>query len=872
VMALDPTRPAMIDGGDALRDASLPVYGNHYIEAELREYPDEAYTMKLAFARHKEPRAWAPWPLGDDRPLFLGECHHASGRSPSRFAQLQGEEACLGWTAARPGIGLLGKMLAEGYRWHGVAAFHFWTGTDRADLHYNSFQPVCVLCREWDRTFAGGQEVKRTLKVFNDTRFDSPIELRVKQSVGGNVVGQSSKTFVVPPGGTADYAYSFAAPQVSERTAGELVLTCERDGEEVFREVKPFHVIPPDGAAKPALTNEQLAVWDPKGVVKARLAKRGIPFTAVEEFEAIPVKARVVVVGPDALSPRQATDPRWRELAAGGKRVLVLDQDNPLRDAAIPAGLAPTDHAGRVAFPENLSHPAFAGLGAPDFSFWSGDHVVYLKAYHKSAREARSLVQCDEELTQTALAECPVKDGLLVLCQLVVGSKLDSDPVAQRLFDNLLNHCAAYSRPAKATVVVLPAGDGRLKLLDAAGLSYRKTADLKQALDDVATDIVVADASPAQLRVLSRSPDALKAFTGRGGWLMLWGLTPDGLADFNKLVGHDHVLRPFRRERVTLPAVRDPLLSGLTARDVVLLSNEKLVPHLDDRYPADDTLSYVVDLDDVAPFVQPPPQYLWAWAQMTNGFTRADGWQFVFYYNLGQGGDSPPQWSGKFSREEEITEFGIVLNTDYHVITKMRLLFDGRTDDAMTIDLKPAAELRQDFAVSPPRRCRSIALEPLAWGKVCEGDAIGVDNVWIKVRRSDEYRKTVVPLLNVGGLVKYRMGPGGVLLNQVRVLGAEANPINAEKKQTIVATLLRNLGADFGGERVAPGAGLAPAPTPVATLVTLVLPLGAILTLVVVAIRRAAVLARPAAAGGRLPDAVVEPAAGGEAQQHRHRV
>ena len=68
-------------------------------------------------------------------------------------------------------------MLAEGYRWHGVAGFHFWFGRDRADLHYNSFQPVCVLCREWNSTFGGGQKVKRTLKVFNDTRYDDPIEM-----------------------------------------------------------------------------------------------------------------------------------------------------------------------------------------------------------------------------------------------------------------------------------------------------------------------------------------------------------------------------------------------------------------------------------------------------------------------------------------------------------------------------------------------------------------------------------------------------------------------------------------------------------------------------------------------------------------------
>ncbi len=53
IMKLDPTRPAMIDGGDALRDRSLPIYGNHYNEANFRHYPPEARTMDIAFTRHK---------------------------------------------------------------------------------------------------------------------------------------------------------------------------------------------------------------------------------------------------------------------------------------------------------------------------------------------------------------------------------------------------------------------------------------------------------------------------------------------------------------------------------------------------------------------------------------------------------------------------------------------------------------------------------------------------------------------------------------------------------------------------------------------------------------------------------------------------
>ena len=115
VMALDPTRPAMTDGGDAGLHAQLPIYGNHYNEFNMREYPDEAYTMAKALKRRD------PWPIGDDKPLFLGESFFASGYTPSAFSALSGESAFLGWPEARKGVGLFAKMLAEGYRWHGVA-------------------------------------------------------------------------------------------------------------------------------------------------------------------------------------------------------------------------------------------------------------------------------------------------------------------------------------------------------------------------------------------------------------------------------------------------------------------------------------------------------------------------------------------------------------------------------------------------------------------------------------------------------------------------------------------------------------------------------------------------------------------------------
>ena len=83
------------------------------------------------------------------------------------------------------------------------------------------------------------------------------------------------------------------------------------------------------------------------------------------------------------------------------------------------------------------------------------------------------------------------------------------------------------------------------------------------------------------------------------------------------------------------------------------------------------------------------------------------------------------------------------------------------------------------------------------------------------MKRSEEWKKNVTPLLNIGALVKYRMGEGGVLLNDVKVQETESNPVNVQKKQTIVGALLRNLGAVFAGERVlAAGSGLKYTPIP----------------------------------------------------------
>ncbi len=60
------------------------------------------------------------------------------------------------------------------------------------------------------------------------------------------------------------------------------------------------------------------------------------------------------------------------------------------------------------------------------------------------------------------------------------------------------------------------------------------------------------------------------------------------LASFNQIVGHEHLIRPLRMERVTFPPVKDPLTAGLTLRDVVMGSGKRIANHMRDEWPAND--------------------------------------------------------------------------------------------------------------------------------------------------------------------------------------------------------------------------------------------------------------------------------------------
>ena len=799
VEAVDPTRPVMTDGGGANKDQSMPVHGNHYVALDdpggMTAYPG------LAYQPHPAGGGRGRWVWDQKRPRYLGEDFFFTGNHPE-LAAIGGEVATTGKAGTLKACGLMLQILQQGYRWADYAAWDFYLGPgDADDSYWPYFAPRVALCREWDWTFLSGKPVKRTVGIFNDTRFPDPITFGWEFTVGGKRVAGETKEYRVAPGLREVVDLTLPVPAVDGRTEGELVLKLAVNGQDVFRDVKAVSVLNPTAHA--AGDAKAVAVYDPAGTVAPVLKAAGVAFTPLTDFKTLPDATRVLVVGKDALDAAESTSSRLAAWASAGRAVVVLEQTHPLKFQAIPAEMAAEANEGRVGFAEDPGHPAVRGLKDKDFFTWGPDERLYRNAYAKPSRGAKSLVQCGDTLRNSALVEVPAGKGVLLLSQLLIGEKAAESATARQLLLNLVGYGLEYRQVFRPVAVVV--GDTPLlaKALDATGLKYEPVADPLAALGKPG-GVAVVSATPGHLKALAAHPAEVAAFTAGGGWIVLNGLTPEGLADYNRLVGWDHVIRPFKRERVTLAPARRPVMAGVTGADVTMYSSQQIFPWTAGNYVVSDEFSYIVDVDDIAPFAK---SSFFAYDNIVNGFVNADGWPLIINFPVNKD-RSPYDVPIIFPKEETVTEVIWIGNTNYWPQTKINLLFGPDRRDVAAFDVQPVGD-PQTLAVNPPRTTRQMTLQIAGWQEVPgKGPLVGIDNIAIKVRRPPEFYDRVKPLLNVGGMVEYPRGKGGILLCNLNFKEVEDVPLNAVKKRNILAAVLRNLDAPFAGKGVIAGANL----------------------------------------------------------------
>lgn len=800
VLKADPTRTTMTDGGGANKDNSMPVHGNHYV-AELDalwKYPALAYSDNVTGGGRGR------WIWNKQQPRFLGEDYFIAGSHPE-LSTLGGEAVFAGKSAQLPSAGLMARILNEGYRWAGVASWDLWMGhTDADGSQYNALSHRAVLCRNWDWSFASGEVVQREFGIFNATRFPDPITFSWRMTIGRQEAFGGNVTHNVAPGTDKRWTKEFIVPNVGRRTEAELILTLNVGDALVYKDVKAVSLLPEPAFA--GVQNKNIAVFDPEGSAREYLTKNNVSFSVLQNLANLPQEARVLLIGRNALTLAESASSKLAAYAASGRTVILLEQQHPLKYQGLPAEMEAEENEGRVAFAEDLSHPVLIGLEQKDFFTWNADEIVYRNAYRKPTRGAKSLIQCHQSLQSSALAEVPVGEGLILLCQLVVQQKLQTNIVARTLFANLLNFGANYRREYRQVAAVLPEGTPFQRTTDAIGVDYSRTQDPLQAISKSGGLAIIA-ATPANLKTLAQNADRVKAFTEGGGWIFFSGLTPEGLQDYNRIVGYDHAIRPGKRERVTFPAVRHPLSAGITTGDITLYSSQRIFDFQEGNYVVTDGFNYLLDIEDVAPFGK---SSFFAYDNITNNFFSADGWPLIINFEINKD-NSPFNVPITLPKQEVLTEFTWVGNTFYYPQTKVALVMEDESGKTERVEfaVQPNTE-PQTFAINPPKPAKKVTLQIVEWQtKPDARPLIGIDNIYLKAQRPPDFSERVKPLVSNGGIIAYPKGKGGILFCNLNFKDSEDLPETHAKKRSIYANLLRNLKAPFkGGNSVIAGTNL----------------------------------------------------------------
>jgi hypothetical protein len=481
VKEADPARPIVFES-DGDPQGAADVIGLHYPNEypERRLWPNDAFWMDKPNASRHDRMFWdQPSFLWDRaKPLYIGEFLWVPDEAPATATLFFGDKV---YTSPRTyhfrAIAEAWRMQILAYRYYEVSGFAPWgydymkpDGERKVALlaQRDMFRSLAAFLREADRRFFAGEIVERTVEIFNDTmsnRPDTQLEWAVLE--GDRVVESGNLDVDLPPGAHKETPLKITMPDVKERRTFSLRLGLNLQGKEQFSEQWPFDVFPRYTGW--SLPDAALFVYDPEKNLIAALGQSGVKFQTVEDPEAwhgdgiLIVGAQTPGAGekgdelvPTIGAPRERYKRLSQKVRSGGK-VLVLEQTSVTADC-LPVQL--TTISSTMAFAQTPDHPILRSFQSGDFRWWRGDNMVSCEEPARPVRGAgRALVVTGtaQGISHAPLLEIPEGDGVWLVCQLLVQRKLNAEPVAHKLLEQMLRYLADYRSPQGSTVFVGPA-------------------------------------------------------------------------------------------------------------------------------------------------------------------------------------------------------------------------------------------------------------------------------------------------------------------------------------------------------------------------------------------------------------------------------
>lgn len=482
VKKLDPTRPITFES-DGDPGGVTDVIGLHYPNEypDYRLWPQDAYWLdKPRFLISGGGFFWDKQPFIWDRrkPLYIGEYMWAPSNDPATHTVMIGDRAYINYENYRTlAKAFAWPMQILAYRFFGVSGQCPWEIGERG-LNDSSplyvatrdmYRPLAAFLKEYDSRFYSGETITRTVWLFNDTMTDQPkVTFEWALLENENAIAKGSQVIAMASGEKMTRTLRLALPDVENSKTLILRLTLRVEDEERFRNDYPLKIYPRQWT----LPNISFALYDPKKEITDTLDDVGLRFkllNGVEDWNG----QDILIIGPKALSSTDIQASPERDLpiigldqamvlaitdkVKMGGRVLVLEQSGDVAMNILPVKL--TAQQSTMAFIQAASHPVLIGLADEDFRWWRGDNLVSINEplRGKEAGIHPLIVTGGKAgISHAPLVEVHQGNGVWLICQLLVGSKFENEPIAALLLMRMLHYLHQY-QPPNGKILYYPA-------------------------------------------------------------------------------------------------------------------------------------------------------------------------------------------------------------------------------------------------------------------------------------------------------------------------------------------------------------------------------------------------------------------------------
>ena len=519
----------------------------------------------IEYARREEVTGVTPfnfihystWPMPDEDLLLHWDDPSAPGPKPHRIPAHT--------LAADNGL------LPDGYplAWPNPAA----AGLEAA------FKPVTVIPDQLDTVFYGGQSVRRSFSIYNDTERQAQVTLSYRlRASDGHLLAYGRARFPQAPGERRAWEQTFYFSEVVERQRVSLHLDLAHGEEPAGHVELAYSIAPRNWKTGPFDAGfprhvRMAYVGDDRGYEVLTGLEPGL--NRLESLTSQSVeKVNFLIIGPGFSALQAWIQPILEAFVAGGGFLLVMEQQRfTLGDLSL---------SGRgfcLAWPSQPDHPVLKGLTAEDLRFWGPDNPhttapsgLVVNGFNRPVKgDYEVLLECGAGdfgwggLLWTPLLLYHIGAGQAVFCQVELIRWFETAPAAACLLRNLLEYgiaaCQAQGRsedPPETCLLVDP-GSPPEEFVKATGLIFQRVRSLSRLPE---SGLVVVD--PAALDPASAVE--LHAWVARGGQAAVLPAGPEQESILEILAGREVGL--VEAPVYQLAAVPGPLTRGLAPYDL----------------------------------------------------------------------------------------------------------------------------------------------------------------------------------------------------------------------------------------------------------------------------------------------------------------